>query len=149
MTTTNSDVATKQADPTAKNLLVSERVESSVVAIECIYTVLATEVVNDLVRLFKVPEGYRAIASDFTVTSDGIGGTSAIISIGTASNPDSIAAAIDITSASFDRADNSGDEALTPVTATTTEDLFLKFTTLTAAPTVAKLIVVRGLFQKA
>ncbi len=147
----DSDKAAKEADPTAKNLLNSEEANASVVYREATYTISsgATEVANDTVRLFKVPEGFRAISSDFSVDTDGVGGTSAIISIGTASNPDSIASGIDITSAGFARADDSGDESLDPATATTTEFLLATFTTLTAAPTADQKFIVKGYFAKA
>ena len=139
----NSDVAAKQVDPIPDNLVSTPQVGGNAVTLECIYTVLATEVVTDQVRLFSLPEGFRPNAPDCSIVNDGVNGTSAIISIGTASNPNSIADAIDITAAGIDRADVSGDEANAPATATTTEFLFLTFDTLTAAMVAGKKIIVR------
>lgn len=143
MATFNSDVAAKQVDPIPDNMVNTPQVGGNGVPLEAIYTTTGTEVVNDLVRLFNLPEGFRPNAPDASVVNDGVGGTSAIISIGTASNPDSIAAALDITASGIDRADVSGDEAVAPATASTTEFLFIKFTTLTDPMDVGKKIVVR------
>ena len=143
MTTTNSDVAAIQIDPSVKKLLNTPQTGGNDITLECVYTVLNTEVVNDLVRLFELPVGFRPHAPDVTVSTDGVGGTSVIVAIGTAANPDSLAAGLVLTTAATRRADNTGDEAVTPATSTVTEFLFLKFTTRTAAMTAGKKIVVR------
>jgi hypothetical protein len=146
----DSTQAAKQADPTAKNLLDADAQQASTVYCEAEYVIpTAALAANDTVRLFKVPEGYRAIPHTFVVDTDGVGGTSAIISIGTASNPDSIASALDITAAGLEQALDSGDESLAPATSSTTEFLIATFTTLTATPTAGKKFVVKGLFAKA
>ena len=143
MTTFNSDVAAIQIDPSVKKLLNPPRTGGRLVMLECIYTVINTEVVNDLIRLFELPVGFRPISPDCSIETDGVGGTSVIAAIGTASNPDSIAAGIVLNAAAFKRADASGDESLVPVTSATTEFLFMKLTTRTAAMTAGKKIIVR------
>ena len=143
MATFNSDVAALQVDGTAKARVNTPQVGGNGVSLECIYTVDGTEVQGDKIRLFALPEGFRPNAPDCSVCNDGVGGTSAIVSIGTAANPDSIASALDITAAGIDRADVSGDEADTPATNDTTQFLFMTLDTLTAAMTVGKKIIVR------
>jgi len=141
----NSDVAVNQVDPSAKKLNNTPQTGGNGIMLECIYTILATEVlvVNDRVRLFELPVGYRPNSPDCSIVNDGVNGTSAIVQIGTDSNPDSIADAIDITAAGIDRADVSGDEAEAPATSAVTEFLFMKFTTLTATMVTGKKIIVR------
>lgn len=145
MTDFNSDVAVNQADPSAKKLNNTPQTGGNGAYLECIYTVKATEVlvVNDRIRLFELPVGFRPNAPDCSISNDGVDGTSAIVSIGTDSNADSIAGAIDITAAGIDRAELTGDEGMAPATSAVTEFLFMKFTTLTDTMATGKKIVVR------
>jgi len=143
MATFYTDIAANQNDPKAQNLNSAEREVGSMDQSEAIYTTDGTEVNGDVIRIFKQAEGSRINAVDTSVTTDGIGGTSAIGNIGRESDADSIAVGVDVTAAGITRADDSGVEAITPVTATAEEWISFTFTTLTAAPTVGKKIVFR------
>jgi hypothetical protein len=150
MATLYSAEATKQLTPTAKNMATAETQQASVVYCEGTYTADASEVVNDVVRMFLVPEGYRCIPHLLSVDTDGLAGTSTIISVGTETTPAAYAAALDITAAGIENAEDSGSESLTPATnAVEGEWCVAKFTTSTAAPTAAKKFIVRGVFAKA
>jgi hypothetical protein len=144
MATLYSAEATKQLTPTAKNMATAETQQASVVYCEGTYTADASEVVNDVVRMFLVPEGYRCIPHLLSVDTDGLAGTSTIISVGTETTPAAYAAALDITAAGIENAED------TPATnAVEGEWCVAKFTTSTAAPTAAKKFIVRGVFAKA
>jgi hypothetical protein len=150
MATLYSTEGAKQNDPTAKNLLDAEAQQASMVYCEATYVCDASESASDTVRLFKIPEGYRAISPLFSVDTDGIGGTSAIISLGTETTAAAFAASLDITAAGIEDAADSGSESLTPATVSVGDEWCIAtFTTLTAAPTAAKKFVVRGYFAKA
>lgn len=144
----NSDIATNQVAQTAKTMATTPGQHGNMIFARCVCTITAAEVVTDQFRLFSVPEGYEAIPNLCSVDTDGVAGTSAIIDIGTASNPNSLAASLDITAAGLEEFADSGDESLVPATFSTTEDVFATFTTLTAAPTADKIFVVRLVFAK-
>lgn len=146
----DSTQAAKQADPTAKNLLNSEEQNASLVYCEAEYIAAGTEVANDTVRLFKIPVGYRAVSPLWSVDTDGLAGTSTIISLGTAAVPAAFGAALDITAAGLEQCLDSGSESLAPATATVDGDYcYATFTTSTATPTAAQTFIVRAVFAKA
>jgi hypothetical protein len=150
MATLYSTEGALQNNPTAKSLAVAEAQQASMIYCEGTYIADASEVVNDVVRMFKIPEGYRAIPTLFSVDTDGLAGTSTIISVGTETTPAAFAASLDITAAGIEKADDSGSESLTPATVSVVEEWCVaKFTTSTAAPTAAKKFIVRGFFAKA
>jgi hypothetical protein len=142
--------ATKQLTPTAKNLLVAETQQASMVYCEGTYTTDASEANGDTIRMFKIPEGYRSVPTLMSLDTDGIGGTSAIVSFGTETTAAAFGASLDITAAGLEKCDDSGSESLTPATVSVEgEWCILTFTTLTASPTASKTVIARGVFAKA
>lgn len=140
MATFNSDLAALEADPRMGNRIDPIKHKAGMLISTPIVTVDATEVEDDLLSLVKQPERTRLVPELSYVVTDGVGGTSAIISVGTASNPDKYASALDVTAAGLDNFGVSGDDDVVsdPITTEGGEQLYAKLTTLTAAMTAGK-----------
>jgi hypothetical protein len=144
MTTTNSDIAAKQLNPTMGNRNHPVKELGGVFVTQPVYTVLGTEAEDDLIFLCNIPNGTKVLEDLSNVANDGVGGTSAIISIGTAGNPDKYASALDITAAGRDAFGVSGDDEVSsdPISVEAERGVYIKLTTLTASMTAGKLIKV-------
>jgi hypothetical protein len=143
MATFYTDIGANQNDPKAQNQNTAEREVGSADLTEAVFTADGTEVNGDVIRIFKQAEGSRINAPDVSVVTDGVGGTSAIGDIGDDATPAAIASGVDVTAAGITRANDSGSEALTPVTAAPERWINFTLTTLTAAMTPGQKIVFR------
>ena len=144
MTTTNTDLAAKQASPTMGNRNDPIAFMAGVFHIAPVYTVLGTEAADDLVLLCTIPGNTKVLEDLSNVANDGVGGTSAIISIGDLANPDRYAAGLDITAPGRDAFGVGGVDWVSSARITTEAErgIYIKFTTLTAAMTAGKIIKV-------
>lgn len=100
---------------------------------------------NDTANLFVVPAGYRAVPNQWHINCEALG-TTATLHIGTADDPDCIAASVDVHAvASVDA--TGGVEWLTPTTTTKATTFIATLATATAL-TADKKIVIRAVFAK-
>ena len=100
---------------------------------------------NDTANLFVVPAGYRAVPNLWNIRCEALGKT-ATLHIGTTTDPDCIAASIDVhVSASKDA--TGGVEWLTPTT-TTKATTFIATLATANTLTAGKKIVIRAVFAK-
>ena len=100
---------------------------------------------NDTANLFIVPAGYRAVPNLWHIDCEDLG-TTATLHIGTAADPDCIAASVDVKDAASVDA-TGGVEWLTPTT-TTKATTFIATLATAASLTAGKKIVIRAVFAK-
>ena len=138
----DTDIAALQAKPEMGNRADPVKHLAGVFASQVVYTVDATEVENDRIRLCKMPTRAKLLEDLSNVANDGVGGTSAIISVGTDGNANKYAAALDITAAGRDAFGVGGDDEVSsdPITEEEDQWIYATFTTLTAAMTSGKKI---------
>lgn len=136
----NSDIAAKQLNPEMGNRNDPVKELAGAFVTHAVYTVDATEVVNDRIFICNAPERSKLIPELSSVVNDAVGGTSAIISVGTDANPDRYASALDVTAAGIDRFDVSGDDDVSsdPISTEEERGVYATLTTLTAAMTSGK-----------
>jgi hypothetical protein len=156
MATLYSTEGAKQNDPTAKNLLNGDSAQSSVVYGKGSYTTTATLAAADVIRMFKIPEGYTPIVESFTLKTDGVGATTCTANLGTDLDPNAIISSnVDINTANnyFTAGDegtsNVGVEALTPTITTADGWVTVTIVALTGTAGAGNVINVSGLFAKA
>lgn len=151
MATFDSNTAAIQAAITASNRLAADQVGNPVHFAYGKYTVTAAEVANDIIRIVKLAPGARIIPHLSQIDTDGVAGTSAIITVGDtdttvagvdATDADRYGAAIDITAAGKDLFDSAtrGVASNTSYALQSNSWITATFTTLTAAPTAGKVI---------
>lgn len=100
---------------------------------------------NDTANLFVVPAGYRAVPNQWNITCEALG-TTATLHIGTAADPDSIAASVAVNAAASVDA-TGGVEWRTPTTTTATTTFIATLASATAL-TAGKKVVIRAVFAK-
>ena len=100
---------------------------------------------SDTAKLFVVPAGYRAVPNLWHINCEALG-TAATLHIGTAADPDCIAASVDVHAATSIHA-NGGVEWLTPAT-TTKATTFIATLATAADLTAGKKIMIRAVFAK-
>ena len=101
---------------------------------------------GDTANLFVVPAGYRAVPNLWNIACENLG-TTATLHIGTAADPDCIAASVDVSNASKSVDATSGVEWLQPTT-TTKATTFIATLATAASLTAGKKIVIRAVFAK-
>ncbi len=154
MATLYSTEGAKQNDPTAKNLLNGGTSQAAVVYAKGSYTTTTALAAADVIRMFKIPEGYTPVANSFVLASDGVGASSCTAKLGTDLDTDAfIASASDLNTANAYVVTNSnaGAEVTTPVTANVAAGgwVTVEIAALTGTATADKVITVSGLFAKA
>ena len=100
---------------------------------------------DDTANLFVVPAGYRAVPNLWHIDCEALGST-ATLHIGTAADPDCIAASVDVHAAASVGA-TGGVEWLTPAT-TTEATTFIATLASATSLTAGKKIVIRAVFAK-
>ncbi|HOI36790.1 MAG TPA: hypothetical protein PLF11_05365 [Bacillota bacterium] len=100
---------------------------------------------SDTAKLFVVPAGYRAVPNLWHINCEALG-TAATLHIGTAADPDCIAASVDVKDAASVDA-TGGVEWLTPTTTTKATTFIATLATATSL-TAGKKIVIRAVFAK-
>ena len=100
---------------------------------------------DDTANLFVVPAGYRAVPNLWHIDCEALGST-ATLHIGTAADPDCIAASVDVHAAASVGA-TGGVQWLTPATTTATTTFIATLATA-ASLTADKKIVIRAVFAK-
>lgn len=138
----DTDIAALQADPRMGNRVDPIKHFAGLFVGEYVYTVDASEVEDDRIRIAKMPVRSKLVTALCSVVNDAVGGTSAIISVGTSGNADKYASALDITAAGKDDFGVSGDVDVDPEPITSEDDqwIYATLTTLTAAMTAGKKI---------
>ena len=100
---------------------------------------------DDTANLFVVPAGYRAVPNLWHIDCEALGST-ATLHIGTADDPDCIAASVDVHAAASVGA-TGGVQWLTPATTTATTTFIATLATATSL-TAGKKVVIRAVFAK-
>jgi hypothetical protein len=118
MTTTNTALAAKEADPRFGNRA-DGLDKGPIILITTIYTMLGTEAANDLVNIAKIPARCRPIPELSHVIGDGIA-TTATLDVGDtddtdAADPDRYADGLNVAAAGTDQF-SGGVASLTPYT---------------------------------
>jgi len=155
MATLYSTEGAKQNDPTAKNLLNGGVSQANVVYGKASYVATTALAANDVIRMFKIPEGYTPIADSFVLSTDGVAATTCTAKLGTDLDTDAfIASAEDLNSAAVVSpltATTAGAEVTTPVTANVAAGgwVVVEIAALTGTATAGKVINVYGTFAKA
>jgi hypothetical protein len=146
--------------PTASNRLAADLLGNGIQFAYAQYVVTAAEVANDIIRIVKLPQGARIIPHLSQIDNDAVGGTSAIITVGDtdttaagvdATDADRYGAAIDITAAGKDLFDSAtrGVASNNSYALQSQSWITATFTTLTAAPTAAKVLTFRIAYTSA
>jgi hypothetical protein len=149
----SSDIASLQADPTAKNMADPILVAGDIAYYECVITLESGVAPADTVKLFQVPANMRNIPELSSVSSDAGIVTSGVatVDIGddddtVTADPDRYADGLDVAGAGVDLfSANASAQRMTPYTLRKTSWIKLTFATLTT-PVVGGKLVVRMAF---
>lgn len=132
MATTYSDIATKQNDPRMGNRPDGIQCTGTLHVSDVLYTIVGTEAAADIINLIKLPAGARVLTGLSYCEAENPG-TALVLDIGDSDNADAYADGLTLSSGgnvAFSAGGTVAFNELNPQT--TTEDLFVRATVMTA-----------------